>query len=368
MLHQPAGQAEKAATTEYRRSEAEIPTSTNARASAVGRPATITEEPVVPGVPFDGTSKNAKASAAGPRGRPGQSLRISARQPERKAREKLEMAKKHRDIQRAQQRPSAIFSGRAPQPEEPVHPPPSPPAPTIGSTKASIVAKCAKFGVSVPEIPPMWAHGVDNASSLETALLDALETLQKEGDAVAATLDPVQKDALGGEGKENEILSHADPEISNPQGKLSPEATSPEGTETKPELRAEAISAAGADVLSDTKSHSAAGVSRHEATDTPAESTSSAQPSLQGGFDDRDVLRGLRIATSAACDDDVDAWIREKTGVWIRRFLADLRAFEVLGDEPEPEQPEQRARRRRAELRKRKAQARRSQVAHQGLV
>ncbi|EEY18858.1 predicted protein [Verticillium alfalfae VaMs.102] len=369
-LHRPAGQAEKAATTEHRRSKAEIPTSINARASAVGRPATITEEPTLPGVTLDGISKNAKASTVSPRGRPGQSLRISARQPERKAREKLELAKKHRDMQRAHQRPSSIFSGRAPLPKEPAHPPPSPPAPTIGSTKASLVAKCAKSGMSVLEIPPMWAHEVDNASSLRTVLLDALETLQKEGDAVAASLAPVQKDASHGQGKENAVLSPADPEISLPRGKLSPQATSFEGTETKPELSAETTSASGADVLSDIRTHSAAGVSHHEATDTPAVNTGSAQPGFQGGFDDRDVLRGLRIATSAACDDDVDTWIREKTGVWIRRFLADLRAFEVLGNEPEPEpeQPEQRARRRRAELRIPKAQARRSQMAHQGLM
>ncbi|KAI9172027.1 hypothetical protein HJFPF1_01519 [Paramyrothecium foliicola] len=48
---------------------------------------------------------------------------------------------------------------------------------------------------------------------------------------------------------------------------------------------------------------------------------------------DRDVLRGLNVAASAACDEDVDAYVRHKTGLQIRRFLADLVVLETLGDE-----------------------------------
>ncbi|ROW11324.1 hypothetical protein VMCG_00881 [Cytospora schulzeri] len=47
---------------------------------------------------------------------------------------------------------------------------------------------------------------------------------------------------------------------------------------------------------------------------------------------DRDVLMGLKMAICAACDQDLDAWIREKTGLRLRRFLADLKAF----DAPQP--------------------------------
>lgn len=75
---------------------------------------------------------------------------------------------------------------------------------------------------------------------------------------------------------------------------------------------------------------------------------------------DRDVLRGLHIAASAACDQEVDAYVRNKTGLRIRRFLADLIALETLG-EPQPgEDREQWARRRRTEMRKLKQQLRRS--------
>lgn len=46
---------------------------------------------------------------------------------------------------------------------------------------------------------------------------------------------------------------------------------------------------------------------------------------------DRAVFRGLHVATAAACDEDVAKWIEEITGTGIRRFLADLSAFDGLG-------------------------------------
>ncbi|GKT75914.1 hypothetical protein ColTof4_08337 [Colletotrichum tofieldiae] len=82
-------------------------------------------------------------------------------------------------------------------------------------------------------------------------------------------------------------------------------------------------------------------------------------------INDRDVLRGLNIAISAACDEDVDTWIRQKTGVRIRRFLADLKAFETLGDEDEPDPVKERARKRRADSRKLKAQIRQSKAVRE---
>jgi hypothetical protein len=43
---------------------------------------------------------------------------------------------------------------------------------------------------------------------------------------------------------------------------------------------------------------------------------------------DRDVIKGLQVATHAAADDLYDAYLRHKTGLRIRRFLADLKSFE----------------------------------------
>lgn len=48
-------------------------------------------------------------------------------------------------------------------------------------------------------------------------------------------------------------------------------------------------------------------------------------------FSDKDVFRGLHVATAAACDEDVDKWIEEIMGSGVRRFLADLSAFDGLG-------------------------------------
>lgn len=47
-------------------------------------------------------------------------------------------------------------------------------------------------------------------------------------------------------------------------------------------------------------------------------------------IDDRDVLKGLKLAVSAACDEDLDLCIRQQTGLRLRRFLADLKTFEHL--------------------------------------
>ncbi|KAM4059462.1 hypothetical protein HRG_011521 [Hirsutella rhossiliensis] len=79
-----------------------------------------------------------------------------------------------------------------------------------------------------------------------------------------------------------------------------------------------------------------------------------------GGIADRDVLRGLHVAASAACDEEVDAFVRGRTGLRIRRFLADLMALEAFGGPRPGEDDEQRTKRRQSEMRKLKQQVRRS--------
>lgn len=83
---------------------------------------------------------------------------------------------------------------------------------------------------------------------------------------------------------------------------------------------------------------------------------------LNSGRDveDRDVLKGLHIAASAACDEQVDKFISQQTGLQIRRFLADLRAFENLGDQELGEDIRERVLRRRSDMKKLKQQFRRS--------
>ncbi|KAH9902117.1 hypothetical protein F4778DRAFT_791068 [Xylariomycetidae sp. FL2044] len=68
-----------------------------------------------------------------------------------------------------------------------------------------------------------------------------------------------------------------------------------------------------------------------------------------GDIDDRDVIKGLQVAIHAAADDGYDAHVRNKTGLRIRRFLADLKSFEEVQREISGYQHE---RERRAEIRR----------------
>ncbi|KAL2072823.1 hypothetical protein VTL71DRAFT_12166 [Oculimacula yallundae] len=46
---------------------------------------------------------------------------------------------------------------------------------------------------------------------------------------------------------------------------------------------------------------------------------------------DKQVFKGLHVATAAACDEDIDKWIEEITGSSARKFLSALSAFDGLG-------------------------------------
>ncbi|KAH8165181.1 hypothetical protein CIB48_g3041 [Xylaria polymorpha] len=67
------------------------------------------------------------------------------------------------------------------------------------------------------------------------------------------------------------------------------------------------------------------------------------------GIEDRDVIKGLQVAIHAAADDLYDGYIRHKTGLRIRRFLADLKSFEDIS---ELGSTDQRAREKRAKSRR----------------
>ncbi|ORY66247.1 uncharacterized protein BCR38DRAFT_483893 [Pseudomassariella vexata] len=72
-----------------------------------------------------------------------------------------------------------------------------------------------------------------------------------------------------------------------------------------------------------------------------------------GDINDKDVLKGLQIAARAAADETCDAIIRQRTGLRIRRFLADLKSIDEVKLDPS----DQRARQRRAERRARSPNA-----------
>lgn len=45
---------------------------------------------------------------------------------------------------------------------------------------------------------------------------------------------------------------------------------------------------------------------------------------------DKGIFRGLRVATAAACDEEVDEWVTEITGYGVRQFLGELGQFDIL--------------------------------------
>lgn len=97
------------------------------------------------------------------------------------------------------------------------------------------------------------------------------------------------------------------------------------------------------------------------ASTTALEATSSLEEAIKPSdkdINDRDVLLGLKMAICAACDEDLDDWICTKTGLRLRRFLADLKAFDSVPRDQKPSQPISMSRRiRRNEKGKRWLQA-----------
>ncbi|KAL2284594.1 hypothetical protein FJTKL_08941 [Diaporthe vaccinii] len=90
-------------------------------------------------------------------------------------------------------------------------------------------------------------------------------------------------------------------------------------------------------------------------TEVPVSDTNESAAYLDRDIDDRDILLGLKMAICAACDDDLDAWIRDRTGLRLRRFLADLKAFDAVSKDHKPsasQAPRHQARRTRNETRR----------------
>lgn len=70
--------------------------------------------------------------------------------------------------------------------------------------------------------------------------------------------------------------------------------------------------------------------------EAPSSATNESAAHLDRDIDDRDILLGLKMAICAACDEDLDAWIRDRTGLRLRRFLADLKAFDAVSRDRKP--------------------------------
>ncbi|KAH7326519.1 hypothetical protein B0I35DRAFT_137617 [Stachybotrys elegans] len=75
---------------------------------------------------------------------------------------------------------------------------------------------------------------------------------------------------------------------------------------------------------------------------------------------DRDVLNGLKIAVSVACDEAMDEFVQSKTGLQIRRFLADLVILDTFLDENTESDKQEMVRRMRTRMKRLKLNVRRT--------
>lgn len=155
----------------------------------------------------------------------------------------------------------------------------------------------------IPQLPLTWQVAAKSSSSFEKAL-----------DAVIQKLDAMEERRQYERKIETEEYrkSLAPPEMPDPLSRAAsskPSSESPAGTQCQlPE--------------SDPSSNDAV-----EQSDR--------------NISDKDVLLGLKMAICAACDEDLDAWIRSKTGLRLRRFLADLKSFDSVSKDrrSSPTQP-----------------------------
>ncbi|KAK1467924.1 hypothetical protein CCUS01_06882 [Colletotrichum cuscutae] len=250
-------------------------------------------------------------------------LRVSIRQPERKAKEKAALLNK--PTQTDFEHPPIFQSGRMFR---------SLPGPATEVERRERSAQTSRGTMTPnPALPSTWKLTLSSSSSLEVAM----EAASREMEMQEARRS--RHETLRGQDLEAQAIPYMAAEAEHDEPLPEPvDEEAPLPSAEQPEEGRE-----------------------------PLRGSDNSDPKEQDDkdIDDRDVLRGLHIAISAACNEEVDAWIRQKTGVRIRRFLADLKAFETLGEEAQPDPAKERARNRRADSRKLKAQIRQSKAARE---
>ncbi|KAB5551394.1 hypothetical protein GE09DRAFT_171208 [Coniochaeta sp. 2T2.1] len=117
----------------------------------------------------------------------------------------------------------------------------------------------------------------------------------------------------------------------------APAAAQPDATEPKEDTRVPSKSSLNTPKLQQPKPHHRAPAAAPKAAPyTPPKSSSrtttksTALANKDTDIPDSDILKGLKLAVAAACNENLDFWIRQRTGLRLRRFLADLKTFEDL--------------------------------------
>jgi hypothetical protein len=224
---------------------------------------------------------------------------------------------------------------------KPLEYPQQAPPPLRLGVKKDLSGKSQGSANPSPELPFAWRYTVSNASSLERAI-EAVSREMENAERATPTPTPVPKPREVDADLETRTSTAA---VDLPMSKR-PTTQGYSPSMSPPPSAVQQVTSLDAILPASRSSESSDGSGPIDYDDRD--------------INDRDVLRGLHIIASAACDEEVDAFIRNKTGVRLRRFLADLKAFETLADESPPDGNGQRLRKQRAEIRRMKEQARQS--------
>lgn len=174
---------------------------------------------------------------------------------------------------------------------------------------------------TVPQLPATWSCAVGRSSSFEKAL-----------DAVIQKLDDMDERRQYERKMELEAAQQAAVKLEASQELVS-SFSSPNGSRSRRPTEQKQGTPA----------------------EVPTSDTNESATHLDRDIDDRDILLGLKMAICAACDENLDAWICDKTGLRLRRFLADLKAFDAVSKDrkaPVAQPPRGQARRTRDETRR----------------
>ena len=193
-----------------------------------------------------------------------------------------------------------------------------------------------------PELPETWKHATGTPSSFEKALDDVVRKLDDMGEN-RKTADTGKRSPRSGRDLKTTSLSQrlqqvtalrrqriadaAKQKVDKVENLAPINESAPKTTRTR-KSRAGSASQKAVKFLNMIED-----VGVHEDKD----------------MSDSDILKGLKVICAVFADSDLDAWVRTKAGLQLRRFLADLKTFESLSRDGMAAVDEQRTRRRRAE-------------------
>ncbi|KAK8140234.1 hypothetical protein PG984_000300 [Apiospora sp. TS-2023a] len=233
--------------------------------------------------------------------------------------------------------------------------------PTMKSERSSLpIQGLRKRGVnpqkSAPELPRTWKYTVSTTSSLERALDAVSGNAAKREDENYRLWPHPEQPGFDGNFPNKLEDRQAERVVASPRHqKFHPLLTipsnesfrDPQAMASQPSSKRPPVALAGqrlSKIRSPKKPNNPSphvGQAKPRLTPGPQRSAvEEALSDLDVFFDydddrdikDGDVLKGLQIAVQAAADGTFDALVRQKTGLRIRRFLADLTSVDALGN------------------------------------